>query len=125
MAKFLASRIRVFFTPSAWGLVLLGMLMFCINLPLPQTSFVNFPVAATVFQTAGLMFMVFGFEMFASMFMWPDISLQKLIDEVYLGSVAAALVILGLLIFNGMVAIAFVLWLAPALGAGVGPVAHH
>lgn len=115
----LYTRLRALINSGAWLLIVIGLLLFSINIPLSNTGWVNWPVAATVFQTGGLVFMLCGFTIIASLIVWPQIKVGDLLDQVMAGNSAAALVILGLLIFDGLIIIGFVLWLAGALGAGV------
>jgi hypothetical protein len=112
-------RLRALYNSGAWMLILLGLVMFSLRVPLPDESFINLPVAATVFQTAGLMFMLFGFQVSASMIVWPQVDLGLLISQALAGNRAAGHVVLGLMIFNGLCMIAFTIWLTGALGAGV------
>lgn len=112
-------RLRALYNSGAWMLILMGLVMFSLRVPLPVESLVNLPVAATVFQTAGLMFMLFGFQISASMIVWPQVDLGILIKEAVNGNRAAGHIVLGLMIFNGLSMIAFTIWLTGALGAGV------
>ncbi len=104
----------------AWVLVLLGLGMFTARIPLPPDTFFNLPHAATVVQTAGLMFAMFGFQLMASMFMWPSVSFIRCVDQAIGGNSAAGYVVAGLLIFNGLCMVAFTLWLTGAFNLGVG-----
>ena len=112
-------RLRVAVNVDAWILILVGLALFTIRIPLNATGWIEWPVAATVFQTAGLMFMLFGLIIQASMFMWPQIDLKRLILEVKSGNIAAGIVVAALLIFCGLGVIALTIWLTGALGAGV------
>jgi hypothetical protein len=116
---------RAFGNPEAWILVLIGLLMFSVRTPLPDSSFINLPFAATVIQTAGLMFALFGFQIMASMLMWPTLSFPgmiKLATDPYQNgaSTGAALIIFGLLVFNGLCMVAFTIWLSGSLSIGAG-----
>jgi hypothetical protein len=114
-------RFRALFNSGAWLLIGIGLLLFTMRIPLSNEGFITLPVAVTVFQTAGLVFCLFGFQIMASLIVWPSINLGELVKQSTQGNVAAAMVVLGLMIFNGLSIIAFVLWLAGALGAGVTP----
>lgn len=114
------SRVRAFWDPSAWFMIVLGLLLFSLRIPLPQDGWVNLPVAMTVLQTGGLMFALFGMQLMASMAFWPSLSFGDLLKQVSEGSTSAALVLLGLFMFNGLCVIGFALWITSALGAGVG-----
>lgn len=113
------TRLKALINSGAWLLIVIGLLLFSMNIPLSNTGWINWPVAATVFQTGGLVFMLCGFTIIASIVVWPQIKVGDLLVLIRDGNVAAALVVLGLLIFDGLIIIAFVLWLAGALGAGV------
>lgn len=114
------TRVRALFNTGAWLLIFLGLLAFSVNIPLQSFGWVNLPVAATVFQTAGLVFMLCGFAIQASIIVWPQLNAGDLYRKVITeNSNAAGLVLLGLLVFNAMVILAFTLWLSGALGAGV------
>jgi len=120
--KSIAKRAWIAFAhPEAWILIILGMTMFSIHTPLADTALVNFPYAATVFQTAGLMFSVFGFQIMASLFMWPTLSFPALLRAIGEDkNVAAGLAVMGLLVFNGLCMIAFTVWLSGTLSMGAG-----
>lgn len=114
------ARCKVMFNSGAWMLILFGLALFTIRIPMENTGWINWPVAATVFQTAGLMFMLFGFQIWASMIVWPTLKISELMREIMLEkNSAAGHAILGLLIFNGLSLVAFTIWLTGALGAGV------
>lgn len=117
--KHLKYRLTALFNSGAWLLIVIGLALFTLRIPMPAEGFVNWPVAATVFQTAGLMNMLFGFQVGASMIIWPQVDLGELIRQAMAGNRAAGHVVLGLMIFNGLCMIAFTIWLTGALGAGV------
>lgn len=121
------ARLRPLIDPMSWFLIVAGLLVFTMRIPLPADGPVNFPMAVTVFQTGGLIFAVYGMQMLASMVFWPDLKVKRLLEEVFYeregskpgGNNAAATVLLGLLLFNGLACIGFCYWLTTALGAGV------
>lgn len=115
------ARLRPLVDPMSWFLIVSGLLVFSVRIPLPEDGWLNLPMALTIFQTGGLIFAVYGMQMLASLVFWPDIKVGRLLDEVLSGrsGTAAAGVLLGLLIFNGLATIAFCYWLTTALGAGL------
>lgn len=120
---FLKNRAKAFGDTGAWLLILVGVLLFASRLTFTPTGFVNLPVVVTILQTAGLMFAIAGLQIMISRLVWPGISVTKLITQAGDGagdSVAAALVLAGLFLYNGLTTVAFVLWLSSALGAGLG-----
>ncbi len=112
-------RAKALANSGAWLLILIGLVLFSINIPMESLGWVNLPVALTIFQTAGAVFMLCGFSMIASMVIWPQLNASQLLAQAMSGNVAAGLIILGLLLFNAIVILAFALWLSGALGAGV------
>lgn len=115
----LIRRFKALFNSGAWILIVLGLFLFSVQTPFAAGGWINLPVAATVFQTAGLVFMLFGLQIIASIIVWPQVDMGRLLTEAMTGNRAAANVLLGLMIFNGLSMIALVLWLSGALGAGV------
>lgn len=113
-------RLRAFYDFNAWLLVLLGILLFSARVQFEPGGWINLPVAFTVFQTGGLMFSLFGLQLMASMAFWPSINLSELLENAKQGQMSSALVVAGLLVFNGLSIIGFSVWLTSALGAGVG-----
>lgn len=116
MLKSIAKRLRAFWDPSAWFLIVLGLFIFSLRIPLPADGLINLPMAFTVFQTAGLMFALYGMQLMASMAVWPDLSFRELLKGVADGNSAAGRLLLGLLIFNGLGTIGLCYWITSALG---------
>ncbi len=102
---------------NAWALLLFGALLFGINVPMPTGGAVNLPVLVTLLQMAGGVFVVCAFTIVASRIFWP-MSLTKLLDSVDKGSMPAAMVVLGLLLFNGLAVLGFCVWLALTFNGG-------
>lgn len=103
------------FNFQAWFLILLGLALFTLRTPLPHPDWVNLPIAASAFQTAGLIFMLCGFQILISLLVWPTIDLDDLLEKAGQGNVAAGHAVFGLLVFNGLSLIASVYWLASAV----------
>lgn len=117
---FFGKRAFALLDSGAWLLIALGLLMFAARIPLTTMGFVNLPVAMTVLQTAGLMFTIAGIQVMISMLVWPSLKFGELCTQaIREKSVASALIILGLMVFNGLATVAFVLWLASAMGGQV------
>ena len=116
----LHKRYKPFINLSAWILIFVGLILFSLRVQFQPGGWINLPIAFTVFQTAGLMFALFGLQLMASLSLWPDINVRMLMLDVLKGNVAAGLVLLGLLLFNGISLVAIALWLTSALGAGIG-----
>lgn len=118
--KDLKTRLRAFGDFGAWFLVVIGLILFASRLPLASFGGVNFPLAVTIIQTAGLMFTIAGIQIFISRLVWPGLSFTGLCREVTTGNASAGLVLFGLFVYNGLSTVAFVLWLSSAMGAGLG-----
>lgn len=114
--KGFVSRISAFWDPSAWILIALGIGLFSIRLPLEKLGVFDLPAAFTVLQTGGLMFAVFGMQLMASRAFWPSLSFSDAMRGVAEGQTSSALVVFGLLVFNGLCTIGFSYWLTAALG---------
>lgn len=112
----IAKRVRAFWDPSAWIMIAIGIILFSIRVPFAPGGFIDFPAAFTVFQTGGLMFAVFGMQLMASMAFWPDLNFGAVLQSAVEGSTAAALIVMGLLVFNGLCVVGFAYWLTSALG---------
>jgi hypothetical protein len=109
-----------FLHTDAWIMVALGLIMFSSRIPLPGDMWLNLPHAATVIQTAGLMFAIWGFQIMGSIFMWPTFKVGPILDKACAGELSASILIFGLLVFNGLSTVAFTIWLGGALGQAVG-----
>lgn len=96
---------------NAWILIVVGCLLFALRTPFSSDGFINLPVLATLVQLAGGIFVICGFSIIASMIFWSNVQMGKLMDEVHVENKAAAMVIIGLMIFNGLMIIGFALWL--------------
>jgi len=119
--KELRSRMKAFGDAGAWSLIIIGLILFVSRLPLAGVGFVNFPLAVTILQTAGLMFTIAGIQIFISRLVWPGLSFHEICrGAVYEKQSAPALVLLGLFVYNGLSLLAFVMWLSSAMGAGLG-----
>lgn len=121
---FLKNRAKAFGDSGAWLCIIVGLLLFVSRIPFAPGGFINLPVAVTVFQTAGLMFTIAGLQIMVSRLVWPTISVSGLIAIVVTpegdqSPLSAALILAGLFIYNGVTTIAFVTWLASAMGAGI------
>lgn len=119
--RFFLSRLKALHDPGALFLIVLGLVLFALRLPFAADGFLNMPVIATVIQTAGLMFTIAGFQVVISRLVWPGLSFTALTKQAaYNSNMSAALVVLGLFLYNGLSTVAFVIWLSSALGAGIG-----
>jgi hypothetical protein len=118
--KFLQPRVRALSSFNAWFLIVLGLFLFTLRTPMPAFELLNLPMAVTVFQVGGLMFMLGGFQIVLSVLIWPTINLVHLLELAEKGNVAAGISVAGLLIFNGLSLVASVTWLSYAVGAQVG-----
>lgn len=108
--------------PGAWTLIIVGLVLFLIRVPMPDTWFINLPLAITIMQTAGLIFTIAGIQILVSRLVWPNISVSKLIDSVQdKDSTAAGLTMFGLFVYNGLTTIALVIWLLYSLGLSSTP----
>lgn len=120
MTSFL-NRLKGLLDKTGWTMVFLGMMLFCARLPFAVDGWLNLPLAVTALQTAGLMFTIAGLQIFISRMVWPGIKFGETLEDVRVArSQASATVLFGLFIYNGLTTLAFVIWLAFALGAGIG-----
>jgi hypothetical protein len=122
--KFLMNRAKAFGDSGAWLLIIVGLLLFVARVPFAPGGVINLPVAVTVFQTAGLMFTIAGLQIMISRLVWPNISVSRLMNSILdpdegQSPLASAVMLAGLFIYNGVTTIAFVTWLASAMGAGI------
>lgn len=122
MTKFLStfiaagmSRYRAFADSGAWVLVILGVVLFSLRTPFSSGGFVNLPEVATVLQGLGLVFTFAGLSIMVSILMFPQISIGVLWRQVIQENVAAAIALVGILLFNGMLILACVTWATQAL----------
>lgn len=110
-------RLRALKDPGAWTLITVGLILFLLRLPMPNTWFVNLPLAVTIMQTAGLIFTIAGLQILVSKLVWPNISVAKLVQKANEeNSVASSLILFGLFVYNGLTTIAIVVWLLYSLG---------
>ena len=107
--------LKPFWNPSAWVMIVLGAILFMLRVQFAPEGWVNLPELATLIELVGGLFIITGFQVMVSMLFWPDVSLASLLVEVRSGNVAAAVVVLGLKVFNGLSIIAFAIWLALSL----------
>jgi hypothetical protein len=111
-------RLKALKDAGAWTLITVGLVLFLLRFPLPNTWIINLPLAITIMQTAGLVFTIAGLQILVSKLVWPNISVSSLIQTIQGGndSIASSLLMLGLLIYNGLTTIAVVIWLLYSLG---------
>jgi len=110
-------RLKALKDQGAWTLITVGLILFLMRLPMPQTWVVNLPLAVTIMQTAGLIFTIAGLQILVSKLVWPSISVSTLIQNVQEGeSIPSGVVLLGLFVYNGLTTIAIVIWLLYSLG---------
>lgn len=102
---------------NAWALLVFGMVLFGLNVPLPQGGLVNLPVLLTLLQIAGGVFIVCAFCIVASRIFWP-FSVRALLAEARAGSMPSALVLAALVMFNGLAILGFCIWLAMSFNGG-------
>lgn len=102
----------------AWTLIVLGLILFLVRIPMPDTWIINLPMAITIVQTAGLIFTIAGLQILVSRLVWPGISVSTLVTSVQSDqpSTASGLTLLGLFVYNGLTTIAIVIWLLYSLG---------
>ena len=102
----------------AWTLIVLGLILFLVRIPMPETWIINLPMAITIVQTAGLIFTIAGLQILVSRLVWPGISVSTLVTSVQSDqpSTASGLTLLGLFVYNGLTTIAIVIWLLYSLG---------
>lgn len=106
----------------AWTLIVLGLILFLVRIPMPDTWIINLPMAITIVQTAGLIFTIAGLQILVSRLVWPGISVSTLVTAVQSDqpSTASGLTLLGLFVYNGLTTIAIVIWLLYSLGLSKG-----
>jgi hypothetical protein len=110
-------RLRALQDPAAWTLITVGLVLFLLRIPMPNTWIINLPLAITIMQTAGLIFTIAGLQILVSKLVWSSISVSKLISDIQENnSIASAITLMGLLVYNGVTTIAMVLWLLYSLG---------
>jgi hypothetical protein len=103
--------LKALFDPAAWVLLILGGILLGARIPLPDTWLVNLPELITMLQLCGGLFLICAFCIFASRLIWPEIDVGKLMSPANTNP-GAHVIIMGLLIFNGLLAVAFAIWLA-------------
>lgn len=114
-------RLRALCNLDAWLLITLGLLLFGAHAPLRAGGPLNLPLLATLLQLAAFMFTVAGLQVLLSLLVWPQLNVRELLQHaVQASDLSAAVVILGLLLFNGLSMIAFVLWLGATYGNAMG-----
>jgi len=114
-------RLRALCNLDAWLLISLGLVLFGAHAPLRADGPLNLPLLATMLQLAAFMFTVAGLQVLLSLLVWPQLNVRELLQHaVQTGDLAAAVVLLGLLLFNGLSMIAFVLWLGATYGNAMG-----
>lgn len=118
--RFFFSRLHAFKNFEAWFMIIVGLLAYTSRIPLPADTFINLPMAVTIVQVGGLMFMLAGVQIFLSILMWPNVKLKDLLERAENGNQAAGIAAGGLMIFNGLSLLAQVLWLIYGSGARIG-----
>jgi hypothetical protein len=113
--KTLLKLAKPFWNPSAWIMIVFGALLFMLRLQFSPDGFINLPVLATLVELVGGLFIITGFQVMVSMLFWPDVLVGELLIKVTDGNVAAAIVLCGLKVFNGLSVIGFAIWLALAM----------
>lgn len=114
------NRYRAFLDSGAWILLILGVVLFSLRTPFASGGFVNLPELATVLQGLGLVFSFAGLSIMVSILMFPQVS----VGELWRGvtereSVASAIALVGVLLFNGVLILGCVTWAAQALSLSV------
>ena len=117
---FCALRLRAFKNFEAWFMILVGLVLYTARVPMSADFLVNLPMAVTVVQVAGLMFMLCGLQIFISILMWPNVKLKELLEQAENGHVSAGIAAAGLMLFNGLSLVAQVIWLIYGSGARIG-----
>lgn len=107
------------FDKNAWLLIVLGSLLFGARVPLPVETFVNLPFLETAIQICGGMLILSGVALISGQLFWREASTKELFAMVGEGNVAAAVVLAGLKVFNGLALIGFAFWFAMSFGSGV------
>jgi hypothetical protein len=115
MFKALKVFIRPLYNPSAWAMIVIGSLLFMARIPLQPSGFINLPELATLIELVGGLFIITGFQVMVSMLFWPGTAVTGLLLLVKEGNEAAAIVVCGLKIFNGLSIVGFAIWLALSL----------
>lgn len=108
--------LKPFYNPSAWILIILGAVLFAGRARFAPGGWADLPELATFIELVGGLFILLGFQLMASMLFWPDTRTAELLGLVAnANSVAAAIVLAGLKVFNGLSIIGFAIWLALAM----------
>lgn len=111
--------IRPFWNPSAWVLIIVGALLFSARVRFSPDGWVNLPELATLLELTGGLLILMGFLVFSSMLFWPATNVSKLLAITDSNPIAAAIVLAGLKVFNGLAIIGFAIWLGLTMnGAG-------
>lgn len=111
--------LKPFWNPSAWVMIFVGALLFMMRVQFQPEGFVNLPELATLIELVGGLFIITGFQVMVSMLFWPATIVDNLMNKVaFDNNVAAAVVLCGLKVFNGLSLIAFAIWLALSLNGG-------
>jgi hypothetical protein len=111
--------LRPLWNPAAWFMIVLGSILFMARIQFSEDGWINLPELATLIELVGGLFIITGFQIMVSMLFWPDTNVQALLGWVQRGNQAAALVILGIKVFNGLSVIGFAIWLALSLNGGL------
>ena len=111
--------LKPLYNPAAWAMLIIGCALFVLRVPLANSAFLNLPELATLIELVGGLFIITGFQVMVSMLFWPNTAVDSLMSQVTMDNVAAAVVLLGLKIFNGLCVIGFAIWLALSLNGGV------
>jgi hypothetical protein len=113
--KKLLNLIRPFWNPSAWVLIFVGAILFAGRVSMPPEASANLPELATFIELVGGLLILTGFQIMASMLFWPETKTVELTASAMQGNLAAAVLLAGLKVFNGLSLIAFAIWMALAL----------
>lgn len=117
--KHILRLIRPLWNPAAWAMIVIGAMLFMLRVQLAPGGWLNLPELATLIELVGGMFIITGFQVMVSMLMWPTASMDFLLGLVHRGNSAAAIVVAGLKIFNGLCVIGFAIWLAWSINGGL------
>lgn len=110
---------RPFWNPAAWVMIVFGALLFMMRVQFTAMGWVNLPELATLIELVGGMFIITGFQIMSSMLFWPTANVDAMLGWVQRGNTAAAIVLCGLKIFNGLCVIGFAIWLSLSLNGGL------
>lgn len=111
--------LKPLFDPAAWLMICLGSVLFAGRLPVAADHWANLPVLVTLLQIAGGIFIICGFALVNSRLFWTKLKYDSLMSMIRSGNLAAAYVLCGLKIFNGLSIIGFAIWLALGFNGGV------